>query len=239
MGEREFLRHIYGETGMKSKAVVLLSGGLDSAVTLYYAIKQGLSCHCLTFRYGQRHEKEIERAAALASGAGARHYLVDLSLPWKGSSLFEGGSSVPTGRPSGEIGSGIPSTYVPARNTIFLSMAASCAEAIGASEIYIGAHSQDSSGYPDCRIGYLEAFNGAIGLGTRAGLAGRLRVKYPLIGKTKREIIRLGSALGAPLELTWSCYKGGDVPCGACDSCLLRARGFAEAGIEDGALCLK
>jgi 7-cyano-7-deazaguanine synthase len=173
----------------------------------------------------------------LADGVGARHYVVDLDMPWKGSSLFSGGPDVPVGRTQQEIKSAVPSTYVPARNTVFLAMAASCAEAIGASEIFIGAHWQDSSGYPDCRREYLEAFNDLISLGTREGASGKLRIKFPLIGKSKSQIIRLGAALGVPLANTWSCYKGQNRPCGECDSCILRARGFEEAGVEDGMVC--
>lgn len=221
---------------MKNKAVILLSGGLDSAVTLYLALKEGLECHCLSFRYGQRHAREVECARSLTLGSGAKHYTVEFDLPWKGSSLFEGDRPIPIGRTMREISSGIPSTYVPARNTIFLSMAASCAEAIGACDIFIGAHWQDSSGYPDCRKEYLEAFNNVIKQGTRDGSSGGLRVKFPLISKTKREIIRLGAALGVPFERTWSCYSGTRQPCGECDSCVLRARGFKEAGIEDSLL---
>jgi 7-cyano-7-deazaguanine synthase len=218
---------------MKRKAVVLLSGGLDSTVTLYLAMKDGYECECLTFDYGQRHKNEVDRAAKIAGHAGVRHHIVKLEFPWKGSSLVDKSVNVPSGRSRSQIGSDIPSTYVPARNTIFLSIAASCAEATGSSLVYIGAHSEDSSGYPDCRKEYLEAFDRAIMLGTREGSAGRLRMRFPLISKTKKEIIRLGAALGAPLQYTWSCYQAEAAPCGVCDSCVIRARGFEEAGIED------
>lgn len=219
---------------MRNKAVVLLSGGLDSAVTLFFAVNEGHECHCLTFDYGQRHDREIKAAKALAKKAGAGIHIVKLDLPWKGSSLLDKSAELPQGRTMAEIGDGgIPSTYVPARNTIFLSMAASFAEAIRADSIFIGAHSQDSSGYPDCRKDYLEAFNKAIGLGTKRGSKGRLTLKFPLIDKTKKEIIAMGQLLKVPFEDTWSCYEGARTPCGRCDSCVLRARGFEELGKKD------
>ncbi len=219
---------------MRNKAVVLLSGGLDSAVTLFFAVNEGRECHCLTFDYGQRHDREMEAAKALAKKAGAAIHIVKLDLPWKGSSLLDKSAKMPQDRMPAEIADGgIPSTYVPARNTIFLSMAASFAEVIGADSIFIGAHSQDSSGYPDCRKDYLEVFNKAIGLGTRRGSEGRLTLKFPLIDKTKKEIIAMGQLLKVPFEDTWSCYEGARTPCGRCDSCVLRARGFEELGIRD------
>jgi 7-cyano-7-deazaguanine synthase len=219
---------------MKRKAVVLLSGGLDSAVTLFYAREKGYECHCLAFDYGQRHIKEISCARRLARRAGAGLKTMKLCLPWRGSSLTDRSLSVPSGRTANQIRrGGIPSTYVPGRNTIFLSLAVSYAEAIGADSVFIGAHVQDSSGYPDCRKGYLEAFNKVVRSGTKRGLEGRLRLEYPLIGKNKAAIIKLGTRLGVPFELTWSCYKGGPKPCGESDSCVLRARGFEEAGLTD------
>lgn len=218
--------------GMR-KAVVLLSGGLDSAVALYCAIKKGYSCHSLIFDYGQRHKKEISQAKKIAGVSGSKFEVIKLNLPWKGSSLVDRTIKLPQGRSIEEIKKGIPSTYVPARNTIFLSIAASFAEAIGARDIFIGAHFEDSSGYPDCRREYLEAFQKVIKIGTKAGLAGALKLNFPLIGRTKKEIIRLGKELGVPFELTWSCYKGGPAPCMRCDSCILRARGFEAVGIED------
>jgi len=219
---------------MKRKAVILLSGGLDSAVTLFYAREKGYECHCLTFDYGQRHVKETSCARMLAKRAGASLKMMKLTLPWRGSSLTDRRVSLPSGRTVEEIESApIPSTYVPGRNTIFLSLAVSYAEAIGAEAVFIGAHIQDSSGYPDCKKEYLEAFDRAVRAGTRRGLEGRLKLEYPLIGKDKAGIIRLGRRLGVPFEMTWSCYKGGKKPCGKSDSCVLRARGFEEAGIED------
>ncbi|MDP2913519.1 MAG: 7-cyano-7-deazaguanine synthase QueC [Candidatus Omnitrophota bacterium] len=219
---------------MKRKAVVLLSGGLDSAVTLFWAVARGYECHCLTFDYGQRHNREIESAKRIANAAKAGIEVVKLDFPWKGSSLTDRSIDLPSGRTAKDIQSGgIPSTYVPARNTIFLSIAASFAEAICADSILIGAHFEDSSGYPDCRKSYLEAFRGVIESGTIRGSSGRLLLEFPLIEKSKSEIIMLGRSVGAPFALTWSCYKGGELPCGSCDSCVLRLKGFREAGMED------
>ncbi len=219
---------------MKPKAVILLSGGLDSAVTLYSALDMGYDCHCLAFDYGQRHNKEMRLSKLIAKQAGAKFTVSKLVFPWKGSSLLDKTISLPSGRTPKEIrAKGVPSTYVPARNTIFLSMASSMAEAIGARAIFIGAHSEDSSGYPDCRIGYLKAYNSVIKLGTKAGQENKLELKFPLIGLGKSGIIELGKKLGVPFHLTWSCYKGGRLPCGKCDSCVLRAKGFMEAGVVD------
>lgn len=222
---------------MARMAVVLLSGGLDSAVTLFWAIDKGFDCRCLVFHYGQRHEKEISASRRIAEAAGARLELVKLNLPWKGSSLIDKDLSLPADRSIEEIRSGaVPSSYVPARNTIFLSIAASFAETIGAESIFIGAHSEDSSGYPDCRREYLEAFDKVIKTGTRRGTEDRLKLEFPLIGKTKSRIIALGASLAVPFQLTWSCYNGRERPCGTCDSCILRAKGFREAGMEDALL---
>lgn len=222
---------------MKPKAVVLLSGGLDSAVTLYMAVKEGYECHCLIFDYGQRHREEIKQARLIAASVGAKAHVMKLALPAEGSSLTDKSRKLPAGRSAGRIEkSGIPSTYVPARNTVFLSIAASFAETIGASAIFIGAHRIDSSGYPDCRAEYLEAFHEVIRLGTRAGTENRLKLEFPLIKKGKKDIILTGNALGVPFELTRSCYNSAKKPCGECDSCILRAKGFEEAGMKDKAL---
>ncbi|MDD5137137.1 MAG: 7-cyano-7-deazaguanine synthase QueC [Candidatus Omnitrophica bacterium] len=219
---------------MKKRAVVLLSGGLDSAVTLFFAKKAGYDCFCLNFDYGQRHRVEMKMASRLASLAGAGLKTEKIVLSWGGSSLLGRSCALPSGRSPKEIAaSGIPSTYVPARNTIFLAIAASYAEALGADAVFIGAHSEDSSGYPDCRKGYLDVFNSVIKMGTRRGIENRLELKYPLITMGKKDIVRLGASLGVPFQHTRSCYKGGRRPCGKCDSCVLRSKGFKEAGLTD------
>lgn len=209
------------------KAVVLLSGGLDSTTTLYIARRQGYNVMCLIFDYGQRHKKEIEAAKGIA---GDSYKLIRFKLPWGGSSLIDKKMQVPKGRSLRKIQRGIPSTYVPARNTIFLAFGISYAEAIGAEKIFIGANCLDYSGYPDCRPDYFKAYERLISLGTKLGKIG---IEAPLLKKTKSEIIRIGTSLGVPYELTWSCYMGGKSPCGECDSCILRAKGFREAGIPD------
>ena len=218
---------------MKTKAVVLVSGGLDSAVTLFLAIKKGYECYPLVFDYGQRHRREIAQAKKIVRASGLKLSVVKLQLPWKGSSLLDKGIKIPQDRTIREIKKGIPSTYVPARNTILLSIAASFAEAIGARSIFIGAHFEDSSGYPDCRLEYLKAFDKVIRLGTKLGLENKLKLEFPLINRRKSRIIALGLSLKVPFGLTWSCYKGGSEPCMRCDSCILRRKGFREANVKD------
>ncbi len=263
------------------KAVILLSGGLDSTTTLYWAKNQGYTCVCLIFDYGQRHRKEVQCAIKIAERIGCEFQVIKFKFPWlrsalldkrmpiPNSSLITGGSEYPplikgvrgcsplikgvrglspTEIPSTYVVSSnpkskiqnpkfqteIPSTYVPARNTIFLSFALSCAEAIGAQTIIIGANALDYSGYPDCRPEYYEAFRKVAALGTKQGVEDKpIEILTPLINKTKAEIVKLGLSLNVPFELTWSCYKGGKNPCGKCDSCLLRSKGFNEAKIQD------
>lgn len=218
---------------LSKKAVVLLSGGLDSATVLYIARAEGFKCHCLVFDYGQRHRREIAAAKKLAQKTGSACQVIKIALPWKGSSLLESKTKLP--RTRGRLTAAqIPDTYVPGRNIIFLSFAFSCAEAIAASAVFIGAHSQDYSGYPDCRPEFYRAFKKVISTGTKAGLQHKgIKIITPLIYKTKAEIIRLGSKLGVPFGSTWSCYEGGKAPCGKCDSCYYRAKGFKEAGLKD------
>ena len=214
------------------KAVVLLSGGLDSATTLYYARSKGFRAFCIIFDYGQRHRKEIRRAVRLAKVSGSDYTVCRIRLPWKGSALLDKTIALPKNRH--HIPREIPATYVPARNIIFLSFAASYAEAIGAGTVFIRANAIDYSGYPDCRPEFYQAYQLALRRGLKAGVEGRgVRIETPLIRKTKAQIIRMGIKLKVPYELTWSCYKGGRRPCGTCDSCILRAKGFAEEGMED------
>ena len=210
----------------KKKAIVLLSGGLDSATTLYYALSKGFDARALVFDYGQRHKKEIYAAKAVARSAGVPAEVVKIAMPWKGSALLD----VTVGMPVGGVKKGvIPVTYVPARNIIFMSFAASFAEAVGARDIFIGANALDYSGYPDCRPDFFRSFQKALDKGLKAGVEDRgVRIATPLIRMSKAEIICLGRKLGVPYEKTWSCYQGGSKPCGVCDSCRLRAKGFEE-----------
>ena len=219
-------------------AVVLLSGGLDSATTLAIARSQGYEAAALSFAYGQRHSRELDSASRVASALGAKNRLVlTLDLRAIGGSALTGDLVVPKSRTAGEIGVGIPVTYVPARNTIFLAHALAWAEVLGAADVFIGANVMDYSGYPDCRPEYLQAFERLADLATKAGVEGksRFRVHAPLIRMTKAEIIRTGHALGVDFSLTWSCYEptADGRPCGLCDSCTLRKKGFAEAGLTD------
>jgi 7-cyano-7-deazaguanine synthase len=223
---------------MSKKAVVLLSGGLDSTTALYWAKKKGFTPVALAVHYGQRHSRELRAARAVAKKAGAALHEVSFTLPWlSGSSLTNKKMKLPK-IALAKIGlGGVPSTYVPGRNTIFLALAASLADAIGAEAIVIGANALDYSGYPDCRPPFLNAFSKVAKLGTKRGTEGKpLKVLAPLLRLDKKGIVRLGRLVGAPLSLTWSCYAGGSRPCGTCDSCQLRAKGFREAGSEDPAL---
>ncbi len=215
------------------KAVVLLSGGLDSATTAYIARVEGYELCALTFLYEQRHDREIESAKSIADELGVKeHKLLKIPLEEIGrSSLFKGGEDIPINT---EIGMKIPSTYVPARNIILLSFAVSYAESIDAEAVFIGANAVDYSGYPDCRPEFYTAFQKACDLGTKRGVEGDpVILRYPLIDLSKAEIILKALDLGVPLKNTWSCYRGEDRACGTCESCRLRLKGFAEAGIED------
>ena len=224
----------------RGAAVVLLSGGMDSATTLALAVRDGFETHALTVAYGQRHGVEIERARELAKALGvASHRVVevDLSVPG-GSSLTDTTLAVPRSRSDDDIASGIPSTYVPARNTVLLSLALSWAEALGAQDLFIGVNAVDYSGYPDCRPAFLEAFEGLARVATRAGVEGRgVRVRAPLLKLSKAEIVRRAVELGVDLSRTVSCYDPSPegTACGQCDACRLRARGFKEAGLKDPA----
>ena len=216
------------------RAIVLLSGGLDSATTLYLAKKQRFNCVCLVFDYGQRHRREIIAAKKIAKISGCKWQVVKIRFPWKGSSLLDRNLEV-TKSQSHKVTRRIPNTYVPARNIIFLSFALSYAEAIKAQAIFIGAHSQDYSGYPDCRPQFFRAFDNMACVGTKCGLEKKkIAIRAPLLYKNKAEIIKIGYNLGVPLALTWSCYRGVRRPCGKCESCYFRAKGFKEAGIRDG-----
>jgi len=221
----------------KGIAVVLLSGGLDSTTALYWAKREYSSVVALSIRYGQRHVKELAAARAVARDARIKLHEVSLTLPWlSGSSLTNAALRIPD-MPLKKIGSGgIPSTYVPGRNTIFLSLAVSLADAAGASAIVIGANALDYSGYPDCRPPFISAFGKVAVEGTKRGSEGKpLKILAPLLRLDKKGVVKLAAKVGAPLRLTWSCYAGGSKPCGRCDSCKLRAKGFREAGLEDPA----
>lgn len=218
------------------KAITLLSGGLDSTVSLAYAISEGYDVIPLTLHYGQRHVRELQSAKAVAKHYGLkRHVFIDLDLSsFRTSALISPDVDVPLKRDVSEIGSDIPVTYVPARNIIFLSIAAGLCESEGAEAIFIGANAIDYSGYPDCRPAFFRAFEHTLQVGTKAGVEGHAPViEHPLLYLTKADIVRLGEKLNAPLGLTWSCYSGGAKACGKCDSCLLRLKGFEEAGSND------
>jgi 7-cyano-7-deazaguanine synthase len=219
-------------------AVVLLSGGLDSATAAALARQQGFSLHALSFRYGQRHILELEAAKKLAAVLGvSQHLIIEFDLRAIGGSALTDAIAVPKDRNGQEIGAGIPPTYVPARNTIFLSFALALAERIEAQDIFFGANQLDYSGYPDCREEYIRAFERMANLATKAGVEGKSRVKIhtPLLQMRKAEIIRTGTTLGIDYGLTWSCYdpQVDDRACGRCDSCRLRLHGFKEAGLTD------
>jgi 7-cyano-7-deazaguanine synthase len=219
-------------------AVVLLSGGLDSTTAMAIAKSQGFECYAMSFRYGQRHKVELVRAQEVAHRLGAKqHVIVDFDLRQFGGSALTSDIEVPKDRSLDDMGHGIPVTYVPARNTIFLSFALAWAETLGASDIFVGVNALDYSGYPDCRPEYIEAYERMANLATKAGVEGtqHLKIHTPLIHMTKAQIIQAGLALGVDYGITSSCYDPGPngEPCGQCDSCQLRAKGFAEAGNVD------
>lgn len=222
----------------KKKAVVLSSGGLDSTTVMAIARSEGYEIYSLSFHYGQRHVLELEAAGRVARAFGAKeHLVIDIDLTMIGGSALTDNIEVPKGRTEGEMQREIPITYVPARNTIFLSYAMAWAEVLGASDIFIGVNAVDYSGYPDCRPEYIEAFERMANLATKAGVEGKIRmkIKTPLINMTKALIIQKGVELGVDYGITHSCYdpspKGR--ACGQCDSCLLRKKGFEEAGVPD------
>jgi 7-cyano-7-deazaguanine synthase len=226
------------ENGMQAKAVVLLSGGLDSATLLAVARRDGFAAYALSFDYGQRHAVELLAARRVAEQLGAaEHRVMSIDLRAFGGSALTGDAEVPKGRSEAELAAGVPSTYVPARNTIFLSYALAWAEVLGAQDIFIGVNARDAPGYPDCRPEYLRAFEQMADLATRAAVeeGRRLRLQAPLIALSKREILRLGLGLGVDYALTSSCYDPDTegAACGACDACVLRLRAFAEVGVRD------
>lgn len=222
----------------RNRAVVLLSGGIDSATAMAIAGREGYELFSMTIRYGQRHALELEAAEGVARALGARQHLVmDVDLAKIGGSALTADIEVPKGRSAGQMHGEIPPTYVPARNTIFLACALAWAEVIGASSIFIGVNAVDYSGYPDCRSEYIEAFELMANIATKGAVEGKTRTKIrtPLINMTKAQIIRTGTDLGIDYAVTQSCYDPlpEGISCGLCDSCLIRKRGFTEAGITD------
>jgi 7-cyano-7-deazaguanine synthase len=227
--------------GPAPKAVCLLSGGLDSATCLALALRDGFECYALSFDYGQRHLIELNAARRVATALGAAaHRIAKIDLRIFGHSALTDDIAVPKGRDEASMGEGIPITYVPARNTIFLSFALAWAEVLEAGNIFIGVNALDYSGYPDCRPEFIEAFEKMSNLATRTGVEGttHMHIHTPLIRLSKGDIVRIGAELGVPFGLTYSCYDpdAAGHACGACDSCLLRAKGFREAGLTDAAL---
>ncbi|MFH1403614.1 MAG: 7-cyano-7-deazaguanine synthase QueC [Candidatus Altiarchaeota archaeon] len=217
--------------GGEAKAVILLSGGMDSAVTAYKAKSDGNMIHALTVNYGQRHTRELESAVKIAESLGVEeHKIVEVDPTlFRGSALTDYKIDVPE-----QAGSGIPVTYVPARNTIMLSLALAYAETINAGSIYAGMNAVDYSGYPDCRPEYIQAFQELANLATKRAVEGNpVQIRAPLVKLSKKDIVNLGSELNVPFQHTWSCYNGRDKACGRCDSCRLRLKGFEEAGMKD------
>ena len=214
---------------MKQKAIVLFSSGLDSTTVLYYAMNKGYDCHCLIFDYGQKHNKEVDNAKQFAKSLKLNYHVVKTSIPWDTSSLINKSKKIPEHK---QIKEGfVPSTYVPGRNTIFLSYAISYAETIKAKKIFLGINAVDFSSYPDCTPQYLKSMQQVM-----KALNNGIEICAPIEKYSKAQIIKLGTKLKVPYEKTWSCYNGKNKPCGKCDSCKLRAKGFKEAGINDPAL---
>ena len=221
---------------MTKKAVCLISGGLDSCVTAHIARDRGFEIYALSFNYGQRHKKEIEAAKSIGKSVSAKkHVIFDIDLDkFGGSSLVDKKRTPEQNQSLDEIGKKIPSTYVPARNTVFLSISLAFAESVDADAIFIGATATDYSGYPDCRPEYIQAFQNMTNLATKKGVKGReIKIIAPLLKMSKADIIKNGFELKAPIKNTWSCYIGEEKACGRCDSCLLRLKGFKEAGLKD------
>jgi len=218
------------------EAIVLLSGGLDSSTVLGLAKEDGYETIALTFDYGQRHKREIESAVKVAERLGVKeHLIVPLDIGrYLASSLTRRSLNVPSGRSKSDMATGIPSTYVPSRNIIFLTIATAIAESRGARRVFIAANAIDYSGYPDCTPEFLDSFQKMIDVGTKAGKEGMgIRIEAPVLRMSKSDIVKEAVRLRVPLELTWSCYEGGTKACGRCDSCLLRLEGFRQAGLED------
>ena len=214
---------------MKQKAIILFSSGLDSTTVLYYAMNKGYECHCLIFDYGQKHNKEVDNAKKVAKSLKLNYHVVKTSIPWDTSSLINKSKKIPEHK---QIKEGfVPSTYVPGRNTIFLSYAISYAETIKAKKIFLGINAVDFSSYPDCTPQYLKSMQQVM-----KALKNGIEICAPIEKYSKAQIIKLGTKLKVPYEKTWSCYNGKNKPCGKCDSCKLRAKGFKEAGIDDPAL---
>lgn len=214
---------------MKQRAIVLFSSGLDSTTVLYYAMNKGYDCHCLIFDYGQKHNKEVTNAVKFAKSLKLNYHVVKTSIPWDMSSLINKNKKIPEHK---QIKEGfVPSTYVPGRNTIFLSYAISYAETIKAKKIFLGINAVDFSSYPDCTPQYLKSMQQVM-----KSLNNGIEICAPIEKYSKAQIIKLGTKLKVPYEKTWSCYNGKNKPCGKCDSCKLRAKGFKEAGVDDPAL---
>jgi len=221
---------------MIKKAVCLVSGGIDSSVTAFIAKSKGYDIYALSFNYGQKHRRELDSAKKIISSIDAKkHVIFDIDLGlFGGSSIVDNSLALEKNHNLEEIGKTIPSTYVPARNTVFLSIALAYAEVVNADAIFIGVTATDYSGYPDCRPEYIEAFRKMANLSTKKGVEGNpVEIHVPLISMSKAEIIKKGLELDVPFANTWSCYRGGDKACGTCDSCLLRLKGFKESGSKD------